>query len=71
MDDRTLSRFLAKVERLENGCWIWTASQNRTGYGHFRDGSRIRYAHRVSYEHHVGPIPDASPLTTCVGFVPA
>ena len=44
------------------GCWVWTGSLHRTGYGRLMFGPaksrRARFAHRVSYEVHVGPIPD-------------
>lgn len=46
-----------------NGCWVWSgATTGRTGkYGHFRASSDRNaaksYAHRWSYEYHVGPIP--------------
>lgn len=43
----------AKGER-----WIWRGPQDENGYGCFTfEGVRI-YAHRVSYEMFVGPIPD-------------
>jgi len=41
------------------GCWIWTGSLNNRGYGRFYPGREIGhqvYAHRWSYEHHVGPL---------------
>lgn len=38
----------------EDGCWLWGAAIADTGYG--RIGTD--YAHRVSYEAFVGPIPD-------------
>jgi hypothetical protein len=40
-------------------CWIWTGSTNVvSGYGVVATGGgKQDYAHRVSYEHHVGPIP--------------
>ena len=52
------------------GCWMWTGSLNRTGYGRMMFGPaasrRARFAHRVSYEVHVGPIPDDAYLChTC------
>lgn len=40
------------------GCWVWKARNNNTGYGVFYDGTGQVYAHRYSYETHVGPIPD-------------
>lgn len=60
--DRASIRFWGKVNfdgPLWNGtpCWVWTAGKNR-GYGRtFWDG-RHQYAHRISYELLVGPIPD-------------
>jgi len=53
-------RFWAKVRKTET-CWLWTAFVDRAGYGRIRgfDGRRGEslYAHRVSYELHIGPIP--------------
>jgi hypothetical protein len=45
------------------GCWLWTGTTGRDGYGKIgvkrADGTwRSLRAHRVSYEIHVGPIPD-------------
>lgn len=36
-----------------DGCWGWSGSTNERGYG--RIG--VRYAHRISWEIHRGPIP--------------
>lgn len=43
-----------------NDCWVWTASVGSHGYGNLWEGStKTAYtAHRWSYEHFVGPIPD-------------
>lgn len=62
MTPSELLRFLPKVQvSNENGCWLWTAAKFRSGgYGAFQldhDGGAAR-AHRLSYEHHVGPIPE-------------
>lgn len=52
-------------------CWEWVGSK-RYGYGQFRDGAKVRKAHRVSYELAVGPIPEGLTLdhlcynTSCV-----
>jgi hypothetical protein len=40
-----------------SGCWLWTGSVNKAGYGLFWTGAAQRLAHRCSYELHVGPIP--------------
>lgn len=56
---KTLDRFMQKVEFDPNGgCWLWGASQSGTrGYGFFRYAGGTK-AHRFSYSHFVGPIPD-------------
>lgn len=60
MTERELVRFFSKVEHSLDGCWAWTGNQNGRGYGYFYvtglRGSRL--AHRVAYEHFVGPIPE-------------
>lgn len=66
MDERSLQRFMRKVEILPNGCWHWTGRPNDGGYGTFSWGGKRRRAHRASYEHFVGPIPDnLEPDHTC------
>lgn len=40
------------------GCRRWTASTNGWGYGRFRVGGRVVYAHRFAWELANGPIPD-------------
>ena len=44
-------------------CWEWSRGRYRSGYGTvlYEDG-RNGYAHRLSYEIHVGPIPDGLEL---------
>ena len=51
------ARFWAKVDQ-KNGCWEWTASLQSQGYGCFGINGRIELAHRLSYQHFYGPIPD-------------
>lgn len=43
-------------------CWLWTGIINTHGYGYIRFNGKMRRAHRVSYEHFVGPIPDGLEL---------
>ncbi len=54
-------RFAAKV-RKTRGCWHWLAYLDHEGYGRIRGFNGRRgeslYAHRVSYELHVGPISE-------------
>ena len=49
-------------ERVERGpheaCWLWRGSFYGNGYGRLGHGPDVLLAHRVSYELHVGPIPD-------------
>jgi len=42
----------------ETGCWNWTGATAEGRYGvlWFADG-KSKYAHRVAYEFHIGPIP--------------
>lgn len=63
-------RILAKIEMdAVTGCWNWTGSKTRRGYGMIWDGSKNknRTAHRISYEIHCGQIPQGSGYHgTCV-----
>lgn len=63
MTDDQLTRFMAKVEQTPSGCWLWTGARTGSrdavgGYGNIRLQGRSRPAHRVSYEHFIGPIPE-------------
>jgi hypothetical protein len=72
LDRRSLesdaSRFLRKfnthgprpIDRPGLGaCWLWSATLAKSGYGILHTaGRRNMLAHRFSYEHHRGPIPD-------------
>lgn len=63
MDTNQLARFLSKVDKTDHqrcqdhGCWIWTAG-TRKNYGQLRVGTTMVLAHRLSYEHYVGDIPE-------------
>lgn len=49
-----IERFWLKVDKQDNGCWLWTGSRYGNGrYGKFEDSN----AHRWAYEHFVGRIP--------------
>jgi len=53
-------RFWSFVNKTD-GCWIWTGSTNKKGYGQMSQGKRgLRplHVHRVSWEIHNGQIPD-------------
>ncbi|WP_198527626.1 HNH endonuclease signature motif containing protein [Xanthomonas sp. SHU 199] len=43
----------------EAGCWLWIGRMSTNGYGRIGIGRNKQYrAHRISWEHHFGPIPD-------------
>lgn len=57
-----MERFWERVNKLENGCWVWTACRGKrygTLYLGTINGKRIDVGvHRFSYELHKGPIPE-------------
>src|SRR5690606_24154407 len=55
-------RFWPKVDKQEDGCWLWAATKNQDGYGRFWHNGRLCSAHRVAYEMLVGPIPEGTEL---------
>lgn len=52
-------RFMAKVRRQDDGCWIWTAAiVKAVGYGRFgMPGNTVDYAHRAAWRIFRGEIP--------------
>lgn len=60
-------RFRAKCEPQPSGCWLWTASTLRDGYGSFTDerGKTVP-AHVWAYQRWVGPVePGQVVMHTC------
>ncbi len=55
-------RIKAKFARSDTGCWEWTASRSRLGYGQVGWQQKVHPAHRVVYELLVGPIPEGLEL---------
>ncbi len=52
-------RFNSKyIPEPNSGCWLWDGAVIPKGYGHMYLGGRNEYAHRISYELHIGPIGD-------------
>ncbi len=64
----TSDRFYEKIMADPNsGCWLWTGSLDRHGYGQLSclGSHRPHRAHRLSYELHYGPIGRACVLHKC------
>ena len=60
---KSSAQILARYDVAANGCWEWTGSLNKFGYGQVcvtptPGYHTIKGAHRLAYEHHIGPIPD-------------
>ena len=61
-EEKMFKRFWSKVEKSENGCWLWKAGKSsarpsKIAYGHFRFMGKYMYAHRVMWIIYNGPIP--------------
>jgi hypothetical protein len=69
VDPLLIKRFCEKYKvDPASGCWFWTASVAGKGYGQIKLPLTRRqvYAHRLSYEIHVGQVPsDAMVLHRC------
>lgn len=65
INDILLRLVIREPERLEDrhpscpptGCWEWPGAINK-GYGRVSLNGRVQYAHRLVFEHFVGPIPE-------------
>lgn len=59
-----IDRFAEKIALTDSGCIEWIGGLNGVGYGQFYvgrtslDETGKTYAHRWSYEYHIGPIPE-------------
>jgi hypothetical protein len=62
MKKSIVDRFYMRIEKLDNGCWQWTGAKVHDGYGQKWDGQKVISAHRWSYLHFIGPIPDGMQL---------
>ncbi len=53
-------RFDAKyIPEPNSGCWLWDGAMDADGYGRISaHGKSSALAHRVSYELHLGPVPE-------------
>lgn len=50
-------RFFEKVNKTSS-CWLWTGALTGNGYGSFRFNGKTCSAHRFSYIHFNGEIPE-------------
>lgn len=57
--DTDIRRFMSKIpERPDGRCWLWQSYKDTCGYGKFKINGKHHMAHRLSYSHFMGPIPD-------------
>lgn len=49
MTDEIKARFMEKVDKCENGCWLWNAFKDKDGYGQFTLNGRNIGSHCASY----------------------
>lgn len=60
MADTKIERIVTDLRRYvvdaASGCWNWVGAKLRSGHGAVRVGGQTKLAHRVFYEHLVGPI---------------
>lgn len=66
---RTRTPLIQRLARIVvdpiSGCWLWTGALDQ-GYAVLSIDGKKQYAHRVSYEMFVGPVPDGLELDhTC------
>lgn len=57
MDKEYLDRHFWPKVRKSDGCWEWTGATNGVGYGQLNVKGKRWSAHRISYEIHIGAIP--------------
>lgn len=53
-----IERIVARYEVDADGCWIWQGKPDAAGYGRISVADNVQYAHRVSFETFIGPIPE-------------
>ena len=54
-------RLRYRVDR-KTGCWVWTGSTRKDGYGSVRLDGRTVYIHRAWWEFNNGPVPEGLQL---------
>jgi hypothetical protein len=53
-----LERFIEKVDKRDDGCWIWKAFAMDSGYGKFSLGGKSITSHRASWIIHRGVVQE-------------
>jgi hypothetical protein len=61
-DDDPFEYIADRLVVAADGCWPWTGVINQNGYGHYRDGTTWKRAHRIVYELLRAPIPEGLTL---------
>jgi hypothetical protein len=56
--DMTAAEVFGMYAIRQEGCWGWAGTTNSAGYSNYSHGGKQAYAHRLSYEIHIGPIPE-------------
>jgi len=54
--DEAYDRFLRYAVPHPSGCWLWSGSRTRAGYGTIGVRGAQLFVHRYSYERHVAPL---------------
>lgn len=57
MSDAMRTKLYRRIVQTPSGCWEWTGSRTKAGYGDFQHDGVKYYAHRASWLVHHGPIP--------------
>ena len=60
-----IERFMQKVHKAGNGCWLWTAYRMKNGYGLFRTPAKHELAHRASYRLFTGELDQRDVMHAC------
>lgn len=62
----TTKDILRRINKAENGCWLWTGARFNHGYGKIVEDKKYKLAHRIVYERFVGGIlPCVQVLHSC------
>src|SRR5688572_22143418 len=56
-----IERVLRRVTKTDAGCWIFNGYKG-SGYGRINTLGRVHLAHRVTFEHFVGAVPEGLEL---------